>query len=46
MITDCFRVTDAHDTVVDYADFFSVTRRSDDVQYFDAKWDLLKFYYL
>ena len=36
MICDYFRVTGAHDTVLDYADFFSVTRRNDDVQEFDT----------
>ena len=31
MIYDCFRVTGAHDTVLDYADLFSITLRNDDV---------------
>ena len=39
MIYDHFRVTDAHDTVLDYADFFSVTLRNDNVQEFDTRWD-------
>ena len=32
MIYDYFRVTGAHDTVLDYADFFSITLRNDDVR--------------
>ena len=39
MIYDYFRVTGAHDTVLDYADIFSVTLREDNVQEFDARWD-------
>ena len=39
MIYDCFRVTGAHDTVLDSADLFSITLRSDDVQDFDTRWD-------
>ena len=35
MIYDYFRVTGAHDTVLDYADLFSV---SDDIQEFDTRW--------
>ena len=35
MIYDYFRVTGAHDTVLDYADLFSVTLRDDNVQEFD-----------
>ena len=31
MIYDCFRVTGAHDTVLDCADLFSITLRDDDV---------------
>ena len=38
MIYDYFRVTGAHDTVLDYADLFSVTLRND-VQDFDTRWD-------
>ena len=36
---DYFRVTGAHDTVLDYADVFSITLRNDDVQEFDTRWD-------
>ena len=36
---DFFRVTGAHDTVLDYADLFSITLRNDDVQEFDTRWD-------
>ena len=39
MIYDFFRVTGAHDTVLDSADLFSITLRNDDVQEFDTKWD-------
>ena len=37
MIYDYFRVTGAHDTVLDYADLFSVTIRNDNVQEFDTR---------
>ena len=43
MIYDYFRVTGAHDTVLDYADFFSNTLRSDDVQDIDTRWDEILF---
>ena len=39
MIYDYFQVTGAHDTVLDYADLFSITLRDDDVQDFDTRWD-------
>ena len=39
MIYDNFRVTVAHDTVLDYADLFSVTVRNDNVREFDTRWD-------
>ena len=39
MIYDYFRVIGAHDTVLDYADFFSITLRDDNVQEFDTRWD-------
>ena len=39
MIYDYFWVTGVHDTVLDYADLFSVTLRNDDVQEFDTRWD-------
>ena len=38
MIYDYFRVTGAHDTVLDYADLFTITLRND-VQEFDPRWD-------
>ena len=38
MIYD-FRVTGAHDAVLDYADLFSVTLPDDNVQEFDTRWD-------
>ena len=44
MINDCFRVTGAHDTVSDYADFFSVTLHDDNIQEFDTRWD--EIYYV
>ena len=39
MIYDYFRVTGAHGAVLDYADFFSVTLRDDNIQEFDTRWD-------
>ena len=39
MIYDYFRVTGAQDTVLHYADLFSVTLRKNDVQEFDTRWD-------
>ena len=44
MIYDSFRVIGADDTVLDYADLFSVTLRNDNVQEFDTRWD--DFFYL
>ena len=37
MIYEYFRVTGAHDTVLDYADLFSVTLRDDNIQEFDTR---------
>ena len=39
MIYDYFRVTGAYDADLDYADFFSITLRNDDVQDFDTRWE-------
>ena len=39
MIYGYFRVSGAHDTVVDYADLFSITLRNENVQDFDTRWD-------
>ena len=39
MIYDYFRVPGAHDTALDYTDFFSVTLRDDNVQECDTRWD-------
>ena len=39
MIYDYFRVTGAHDAVLDYVDLFSVTLHGDDIQEFDTRWD-------
>ena len=39
MIYDYFRITGAHESVLDYADLFSVTLRNDDVQEIDSRWD-------
>ena len=39
MIYGYFRVTGVHDTVLDYAELFSITLRNDDVQDFDTRWD-------
>ena len=41
MIYDYFRVTGAHDTVLDYADLFSITLRNDNVQDFHTRWDAI-----
>ena len=38
MISDYFRVTGAHDTVLDYADLFSATLDDDNTQEFDTRW--------
>ena len=32
-------MTGAHDTVLDYADFFSVTLHDDNIRDFDTRWD-------
>ena len=39
MIYDYFRVTGAHDTVLDYADQVSVTLDDDNIQEFVSRWD-------
>ena len=39
VICDYFRVTGAHDTVLDYTDLFSVTLHDDNIQEFDKGWD-------
>ena len=39
MIYHHFRVTGAHDTVLDYADLLSVTLHDDDVREFETRWD-------
>ena len=39
MIYDYFRVTGAHDTVLDYANLCSVTLHDDNIQEFDTRWD-------
>ena len=39
LIYDYFRVTGAHDTVLGYADLFSVVLQDDNVQEFDTRWD-------
>ena len=39
MIYDYFRVTGAHDTVLDYAVLFSITLRNDNVQALVTRWD-------
>ena len=41
MIYDYFLVTGAHDTVLDYADLFSIGLRNDDVQDFGTRWDVI-----
>ena len=39
MIHAYFRVTGTHETVLDDADFFSITLRNDNVQDLDTRWD-------
>ena len=39
IICGYFRVTGAHDTVLDYADLFSLTLHDDNIQDFDTNWD-------
>ena len=39
MIYDYFRVTGAHDTVLDNADLFSVSLHDDNIQESDTRWD-------
>ena len=39
MIYDFFRVSGAHDTVLDYVVLLSVTLHEDNVQEFDTRWD-------
>ena len=39
LIYEYFRVTGANDSVENYADLFTISLRSDDIQEFDAKWD-------
>ena len=39
MIYDYFRVTGAHDTVLDYVYLFCVTLHDDNIQEFDTRWD-------
>ena len=46
LIYDYFRVTGAHDTVLDNADLFSITLRNDNVQDFDMTWDDISIIYV
>ena len=39
LIYEYFRVTGAHDSVENYADLFTISLRSYDIQEFDSKWD-------
>ena len=39
LISDYSRATGAHDTVLDYANLFSVTLHDDNIQEFDTRWD-------
>ena len=41
MIYDVFRAAGAHDTVLDYPDFFSITLRNVSTQEFDKIWDAI-----
>ena len=39
LIYEYFRVTEANDSVENYADLFTIALRNDDIQEFDSKWD-------
>ena len=39
LICEYFRITGANDSVENYADFFTIGLRNDDIQEFDSKWD-------
>ena len=39
LIYDYFRVTGTDDSVETYADLFTISRRNDDIQEFDSKWE-------
>ena len=39
MTNDYLRVTGAHDTVLDYADLFSIALHDDNIQEFDTRWE-------
>ena len=39
LIYEYFRVTGANDSVEKYADLFTTSLRSDDIQEFDSKWN-------
>ena len=39
LIYEYFRVIGAHDSVLDYADLFTIVLRNDGTQEFDSKWD-------
>ena len=39
LIYEYFRVTEANDSVENYADLFTIGLRHDDIQEFDSKWD-------
>ena len=43
-IYDYFRVAGAHDTVLDYADLFSVTLQDDNLQESDTRWDEVLYF--
>ena len=39
MIYEHFRVSGAHEAVLDFSDFFCITLHGDDIQELDARWD-------
>ena len=39
LIYEYFRVTEANDSVENYADLFTIGLRNDDIQEFDSKWN-------
>ena len=44
MICNCFRVTGAHDTVLDFADFISATLHDENIQEFNTRWDEVHYH--
>ena len=41
MIYEYFRVTGAHEAVLDYSDLFRIALHGDDIQDFGTRWDVI-----